>query len=412
MNKPQQPVHCELPYFPTEGNQLLVGGLPIEQLAQQIGSLPFYAYDRSIIDQRIQTLRAALPDQIRLHYAVKANPMPELVQHVAQQVDGLDIASQGELALALQTTTDPQHISFTGPGKDENELLAAISAGVMLNIESETEMQRIARLAEQCGVRPRVTLRVNPDFELKSSGMRMGGGATQFGTDAEQIPSLLKNLADLDLEFIGFHIFAGSQNLKAEAIIEAQNATLKLAIRLAEHAPSPMQLLNMGGGFGIPYFPGDKPLEIAPIAENLEGLCTQATQDLPEAKLALELGRYLVGEAGVYVCQVIDKKISRGQTFLVTNGGMHHHLAATGNFGQVIRKNYPIVIGNKMSRTEKEVVNVVGRLCTPLDLLASKMELPVAEVGDWVVILQSGAYGRSASPGAFLGHINAQEVLL
>lgn len=412
MNKPQQPGHCELPYFPTEENQLRVGGQSIEQLAQQVGGAAFYAYDRSVIDQRIQALRDTLPNQIRLHYAVKANPMPELVQHVSQQVDGLDIASRGELALALQTATEPRHISFTGPGKDESELQAAISAGITLNIESETEMQRITELAEKCGIRPRVTLRVNPDFELKSSGMRMGGGAAQFGTDAEQIPDLLKQLTNLDLEFIGFHIFAGSQNLQAKAIIEAQNATLQLATRLAEYAPSPVRLLNMGGGFGIPYFPGDTPLEIEPIAQNLENLCAQAARDLPKAELAIELGRYLVGEAGVYVCRVIDKKVSRGQTFLVTNGGMHHHLAATGNFGQVIRKNYPVVIGNKMSSKEMEVVNVVGRLCTPLDLLASKMELPVVEIGDWVVILQSGAYGRSASPGDFLGHASAQEILV
>lgn len=412
MSKPQQPKHCDLPYFSTEGDQLIVGGQSIEQLAQQVVGLPFYAYDRAVINQRIQALQTVLPKQIRLHYAVKANPMPELVQHVAQQIDGLDIASQGELALALQTTIDPQHISFTGPGKDESELQAAITAGITLNIESETEMRRIADLAEKCGVRPRITLRVNPDFELKSSGMRMGGGASQFGTDAEQIPDLLKKLTNLDLGFIGFHIFAGSQNLRAEAIIEAQNATLKLATRLAEHAPSPVKLLNMGGGFGIPYFPGDTPLEIAAIAQNLEDLCTQAAQELPEAELVLELGRYLVGEAGVYVCQVIDKKVSRGQTFLVTNGGMHHHLAATGNFGQVIRKNYPVVIGNKILGKEKEVVNIVGRLCTPLDLLAYKIELPVAEIGDWVVILKSGAYGRSASPSGFLGHANAQEMLV
>lgn len=412
MNKPQQPIHCEHPYFSADGDQLLVGGKSMEQLAHQVGGSPFYAYDRSAIDQRIQALREVLPRQIRLHYAVKANPMPELAQHVAQQIDGLDIASQGELALALQTTINPQHISFTGPGKDEAELQAAITAGVTLNIESETEMQHIAGLAEKSGVRPRVTLRVNPDFELKSSGMRMGGGATQFGTDAEQIPNILKQLANLDLDFIGFHIFAGSQNLKAEAIIEAQNATLTLASRLAEHAPSPVKLLNMGGGFGIPYFPGETLLEISSIAENLENLCAQAAQNLPEAELALELGRYLVGEAGIYACQVIDKKVSREQIFLVTNGGMHHHLSATGNFGQVIRKNYPIVIGNKMSDKETEIVNVVGRLCTPLDLLAAKMELPVAEIGDWVVILQSGAYGRSASPCDFLGHTNAREILV
>jgi diaminopimelate decarboxylase len=412
MNKPQTPKHCELPYFPSEGGQLMVGGLAIEHLAKEVGHTPFYAYDRAVIDARIAMLRRQLPQQIRLHYAIKANPMPELVEHVAHLVDGLDIASQGELALAVQTVTTPADISFSGPGKGVNELQAAIDAGITLNIESETEMERIAALAEKCGVRPRVTVRVNPDFELKSSGMRMGGGASPFGTDAERIPELLRELGNLDLEFRGFHIFAGSQSLHAEAIITAHNETLRLAMQLAEHAPSPVRLLNMGGGFGIPYFPGDHPLDLVPIADNLEKLCAQAAQALPEAELALELGRYLVGEGGIYVCQVIDKKKSRGQTFLVTDGGLHHHLAASGNFGQVIRKNYPVLIGNRMSSKETEVVNVVGRLCTPLDLLAAKVELPKAEIGDLVVILQSGAYGRSASPSAFLSHPNAKEILV
>ncbi len=412
MSKPQQPVHCELPYFPVVDKQLQIDGQPVEQLAQRLGGTPFYAYDRAVIDQRIQALRTLLADSVRLHYAVKANPMPDLLRHVAQQVDGLDIASQGELALALQTSIDPQHISFTGPGKGEEELQAAIDAGVTLNIESVTEMRRIARLASGRGIRPRITVRINPDFELKSSGMRMGGGATPFGIDAEQVPALLKELANLDLEFWGFHIFAGSQNLRADAIIEAQNATLALAIQLAEHAPSPVRLLNMGGGFGIPYFPGEQPLDVKPIGENLTRLVEQAKTALPDAELALEMGRYLVGEAGVYVCRVLDKKVSRGQTFLVTDGGLHQHLAASGNFGQVIRKNYPVVIGNKMGEEKTEKVNVVGRLCTPLDLLASKMELPVAEVGDLVVILQSGAYGLTASPTAFLGHPAPTEILL
>ena len=412
MSKLQQPVHCELSYFPVVNKQLQIGGQPVEQLARQLGSTPFYAYDRAVIDQRIQALRTLLANSIRLHYAVKANPMPDLLQHVAQQVDGLDIASQGELALALQTGIDPQHISFTGPGKGEEELQAAMNAGVTLNIESATEMRRIAGLASGSGIRPRITVRINPDFELKSSGMRMGGGATPFGIDAEQVPALLKELADLDLEFWGFHIFAGSQNLRADAIIEAQNATLALAIQLAEHVPSPVRLLNMGGGFGIPYFPGEQPLDVKPIGENLTRLVEQAKTALPDAELALELGRYLVGEAGVYVCRVLDKKVSRGQVFLVTDGGLHQHLAASGNFGQVIRKNYPVVIGNKMGEEKTERVNVVGRLCTPLDLLASKMELPVTEVGDLVVILQSGAYGLTASPTTFLGHPAPVEILL
>ena len=412
MSKPQRQTHCELPYFPVDGQHLLVGGQRVTKLAEQVGRTPFYAYDRAVIDQRIQLLRDTLPTSMRLHYAIKANPMPELVQHVAKQVDGLDIASKGELALALQTVTKPEQISLTGPGKGDDELQAAIEAGVTVNIESEGEMRRLADLAKRSGVQPRVTLRVNPDFELKSSGMRMGGGPAPFGIDAEQIPGLLKKLAKLDLAFHGFHIFAGSQNLNAEAIIEAQNATLELAIRLAEDAPAPVQLLNMGGGFGIPYFPGDMPLELAPIADNLQTLSDQATQALPEAELALELGRYLVGEAGVYVCRVIDKKVSRGETFLVTDGGLHHHLAASGNFGQVIRKNYPVVIGNKMAETKREVVNIIGRLCTPLDLLAAKVELPKAEIGDLVVILQSGAYGRSASPSDFLSHPPAGEILV
>jgi len=412
MSKPPQPSHCELAYFPVVNNQLQVGGQSIEQLAQQLGSTPFYAYERAIIAQRIQALRNLLPDSLRLHYAVKANPMPGLVQHVAQQVDGLDIASQGELALALQTVIDPQHISFTGPGKGADELQAAIDAGIVLNIESATEMRCIARLAASSGMRPRVTLRVNPDFELKSSGMRMGGGATPFGIDAEQVPTLLKELATLNLEFWGLHIFAGSQNLNAAAIIEAQNATLALAVQLAEYAPSPVRLLNMGGGFGIPYFPGEQTLDVTPIGENLTRLVEQAKITLPEATLAVELGRYLVGEAGIYVCRVLDKKVSRGQVFLVTDGGLHQHLAASGNFGQVIRKNYPVVIGNKMTGEKTEVVNIVGRLCTPLDLLANKAELPLAEVGDLVVILQSGAYGLTASPTAFLSHPAPTEILL
>jgi diaminopimelate decarboxylase len=412
MTKASPPAHCDLPYFPVQGDHLMAGGMTVEQLAERVGCTPFYAYDRGVIDQRVRLLRDTLPSAIKLNYAMKANPMPALVQHVAAQVDGLDIASQGELGVALETGMAPQHISFTGPGKGEDELRAAIVAGVTINLESATEMTRLAKLADAAGKRPRVTVRVNPDFALKSSGLHMGGGAQQFGTDAEAVPTLLKQLAALDLAFIGLHIFAGSQNLRAEAIVETQRETFKLALRLAEHAPSPVRMLNMGGGFGIPYFPGDRPLELGPIADGLGEICTQAGDSLPEAEIALELGRYLVGEAGIYVCRVLDKKVSRGQTFLVTDGGLHQHLAASGNFGQVIRKNYPVLIGNKMVGAELEVVNVVGRLCTPLDLLADKMALPKAEIGDLVVILQSGAYGLSASPTAFLGHPAPREILI
>jgi diaminopimelate decarboxylase len=241
--------------------------------------------------------------------------------------------------------------------------------------------------------------------------MKMGGGPKQFGVDAEIVPELIAEIGRRGLSFEGFHIFSGSQNLLSDAICDAQQKTVDLAIKLAASAPAPVQVLNIGGGFGIPYFPGEKPLDLAPIAENLRELTARAARALPQAKLVLELGRYLVGEAGIYVCRVVDRKVSRGHVFLVTDGGLHHQLAASGNFGQVIRKNYPVAVGNRMSGTQRELASVVGPLCTPLDLLADRMELAVAQPGDLVVVFQSGAYGMTASPTAFLSHPPPFEIL-
>ena len=240
----------------------------------------------------------------------------------------------------------------------------------------------------------------------------MGGGPKQFGVDAERVPAMLSRMRQLPLDFQGFHIFSGSQNLRADAIAEAQEKSIALAIRLAEHAPSPLRLLNIGGGFGIPYFPGERPLDIESVGTNLARLMDEVTRQLPHARVVIELGRYLVGEAGLYVCRVIDRKISRGQVFLVTDGGLHHHLAASGNFGQVIRKNYPVVVGNRVVGDKREIANVVGPLCTPLDLLADSMDMAEADVGDLIVVFQSGAYGLTASPAAFLSHPAAAEVMV
>lgn len=406
------PRHARMDQFPIVGNELQIGGRPLSRLAAEIGQTPFYAYDSTLITHRIGGLRAALPEAVSLHYAIKANPMPALLEHMAPLVDGLDVASAGELTRALASGMTPAHISFAGPGKRIAELEAAVRAGVLLNIESRREADVLAGIAQRLGLPARVAVRVNPDFELKSSGMKMGGGAKPFGVDAEEVPALLTRIGQLGLDFEGFHIFAGSQNLRAEAIVEAQQLSYQLALRLATHAPAAVKNLNLGGGFGIPYFPGDTPLDLAPVGVNLAALSERAARELPEAKLVIELGRYLVGEAGVYVCRVIDRKISRGQVFLVCDGGLHHHLAASGNFGQVIRKNYPVIIGNKAASGQKETASVVGPLCTPLDILAERMELAVAEPGDLVVVYQSGAYGFTASPRDFLGHPAAVEILL
>lgn len=403
--------HAPMLHFPIRDGEVQIAGKPLTQLAEEIGQTPFYAYDRSVIDARITALRSTLPPAIKLHYAIKANPMPALVRHMAERVDGLDVASGGELALALASGMPASAISFAGPAKREPELDAAVRAGVLLNVESFREIECLAAVSQNLGLPARVAVRVNPDFELKSSGMKMGGGPKPFGVDAEEVPRLLARIGELGLMFEGFHLFAGSQNLRAEAIVEAQQKSYELALRLAQHAPSPVRSLNLGGGFGIPYFPGDTPLNLAPIAANLADLSERAKRDFPQAELLIELGRYLVGEAGVYVCRVIDRKVSRGQVFLVCDGGLHHHLAASGNFGQLIRKNYPVVIGNKASPSATELATVVGPLCTPLDVLADRMALAIAEPGDLVVVYQSGAYGYSASPRTFLGHPDAVEWL-
>ena len=398
--------------FGVEDGCLTIGGVTLTRLAARVGRTPFFAYDRGLLDRRIAHLRAVLPDDIHLHYAIKANPMPAVVQHLRGLVDGFDVASALEMNTAMDTAMPVERISFAGPGKTDDEISRAVAAGVVLHLESEREAEIIDRAAEALGVEAPVAVRVNPEFELKSSGMKMGGGPKQFGIDAERVPDLLRWMAGRNLRFEGFHIFCGSQNLRPEALQDAQTKTIDLAIELARHAPGPVRALNIGGGFGIPYFPKESALDLRPVGATLAELSTKAHAAMPEAQLIIELGRYIVGEAGIYVCRVIDRKISRGRTFLVTDGGLHHQLAATGNFGQVLRRNYPVAIGNRMGDGARAPADIVGCLCTPLDLLGDQVEIPDAEIGDLVVVFQSGAYGRSASPSAFLSHPEAVEVLV
>lgn len=398
--------------FETLGSELLLGGVPLTRLAERVGQTPFYAYDRQLLAARVASVRVALPAGVGLHYAVKANPMPALVGFMRPLVDGLDVASAGEMAVALDAGADPRHVSFAGPGKREAELVQAVAAGVLLNLESVRELPLLARASERLAVPARVAVRVNPDFELRGAGMRMGGGAKPFGVDAEQVPALLQAIGAAGLQFEGFHVYPGSQNLKGELIAQAMQQSYELLLRMSEHAPAPVRQVNLGGGWGIPYFPGDQDLDLAPVSEALARLQASLARELPGARMVLELGRYLVGEAGVYVARVLDRKLSRGQVFLVTDGGLHHHLSASGNFGQVIRRNYPVTIGNRVGAADTEIATVVGPLCTPLDVLGERMELARAEPGDLVVVFQSGAYGASASPQAFLGHPRCAEVLV
>lgn len=405
-------VHERMDQFEQCDNQLMLGGYRLEQIGAMLGKSVFYAYDRSVITKQVQRFRAVIPAGIKLHYAIKANPYWPVVQHLRSQVDGFDVASQKEMLLALQAGMPVTDISFAGPGKTDAELLSAITAGVTLNVESAGELKRIVKLGEKTKLTPQVALRINPAFELKASGMKMAGGAKPFGIDEEQAFELLADIGAMAVKLRGFHIFCGSQNLKPEALIEAHQHTFALAAKLVAACPYRPNLINLGGGFGVPYFAGEKRLELAAVGQSLRQLLAQYDAELKDIELVIELGRYLVAEAGVYACQVVDKKVSRGSTYLVCNGGLHHHLANSGNFGQVIRKNYPVAIGNRLSSDTTEQVTIVGPLCTPLDILADKVSLPVADVSDWVVVYQSGAYGPTASPQDFLGHPAVAEILL
>ncbi len=405
------PTHAPMSQWPLRDGELLVGSEPLSRLAARVGQTPFYAYSRPLLRQRVAELRAALPRAVKLHYAMKANPMPAVVQFMAGLVDGIDVASGGELKVALDAGADPAEISFAGPGKRDPELRQSVAAGVLVNVESLRELPVLAAASQELGLPARVAVRVNPDFELKGSGMKMGGGPKQFGLDVELVPEALAFAAREGLAFEGFHLFAGSQNLRADSICEAQCKSYELALRLAGHAPSPVKFLNLGGGFGIPYFPGEQRLDLAPIGANLQAIVERAAREMPAAGIVIELGRYLVGEAGLYVTRVVDRKVSRGQVFLVCDGGLNHQLAASGNFGQVVRKNYPVGVF-PVRGTARETASAVGPLCTPLDLLADRMDLPQARVGDLVVVFQSGAYGASSSPQAFLGHPACAEVLV
>jgi len=396
-------------YAADQDGMLLIGGRRADALVAEAGDTPLFVYDLALIDAKIARFRAAFPD-VNLHYAIKANSYAPLLRHVARQVDGLDIASVGELDFAVEAGADPAAISFAGPGKRDPDLAEAIQAAITLNAESEGEVERALAIAAKLGRRPRLAVRVNPDFEIKGSGMRMGGGAKPFGVDAARVPALAKRILESGAEWRGFHIFAGSQALDAQALIDAQAATVALAGALAAEIGAPPPLVNLGGGFGIPHFHGEQPLAVESVAVALAAALAGRPDILAETKFAIELGRWLVGEAGVYLTRIVDKKVSHGKTFLVTDGGLQHQLAASGNFGQVVRRNYPAAIAGRFGAEGTEEVSIVGCLCTPLDRLADDVMLPGAGPGDLVAIFLAGAYGLSASPQAFLAQQPALEM--
>lgn len=407
--KPHGPIPAG--YVAIDG-ELAIGGRKVSALVAEAGGTPLFVYSRDLLARRMADLRAAMPPALKIHYAMKANPHPAVLEFMADLVDGLDVASGGELAMARAAGFLPREISFAGPGKRDAELLAAVKAGVTLNLESAAEARRALEAGLACGTAPRLAIRVNPEFELRGSGMKMGGGAKPFGVDEDQVAALARMIIAEGCAWRGLHIYAGSQALDAAAISDAQAGALATAAELTAEIGVPLPHLNLGGGYGIPYFDKDRPLDIAAVGARLGDLLDGYSSNLQDTEFAIELGRYLVGEAGVYLTRVVDIKVSKGVTFLVTDGGMHHQLAASGNFGAVVRRNYPVALASRFDVPGEQEVNVVGCLCTPLDRLADDVLLPAAEVGDLVAVFCAGAYGASASPAQFLGQGPAREMLV
>jgi diaminopimelate decarboxylase len=399
-------------FTPGDDAVLRIGGWSADELIGQAGGTPVFVYDNNIIGGQVARFRAAMPDGVALHYAVKANSYGPLLRFLARYVDGFDVASAGELQLLEEAGTGGLPVSFAGPGKRDEEIERAIAGGVTLNVESEGEAERALAIAELVGRQPRIAVRVNPPFGIKGSGMKMGGLASPFGVDADRAVDLVKRVIEGGAEWRGLHIFAGSQVLAADALIEAQSATVALAAKIAGEVGASPPEVNLGGGFGIPYFPGEQPLDLVPIGAAMAETLSNVPDSLAHTRFAIALGRWLVGEAGVYLARIIDRKESNGRTFLITDGGLHHMLAASGNFGQLLRRNYPVAIAGRFGSEPDETVTVTGCLCTPLDLLADEVALPHAEPGDIVAVFCAGAYGLSASPQAFLAHPPAREILV
>lgn len=382
----------------------------IQNIAAREGT-PLYVYDRAGIAARIDAIKKQLNKNISLIYAVKANPNLEILKTMKPLLAGLDISSGGELSQAVLAGYDPAGFSFAGPGKSEEEIKLAIKSGCgSLSIESKDDLARIGRCAAALGIKANVSLRINPSELIPKFAIKMGGTATQFGVDEEEIfpvLALIKKGRE-NLNFVGFHIYAGTQCLEADSLGANFKNIFSLIKKIGANESLTGLKLNVGGGFGIPYFAGQEPLDLKRTLEFLNN--EAAAPELEGVKIVLELGRYIVGEFGYYAIKVLATKESRGKKYLIVDGGMHQHLSASGNLGQVIKKSYRIE-NISASGGEPTSYDIAGTLCTPLDMLGWGVELPESKVGDILVIKNSGAYGYTSSPLLFLGHETPKEIL-
>ncbi len=399
--------------FGKQAGFLTIGGVSVTDLAERFGT-PLFVYDAALLRRNLRRLREAVGGRIDIHYSVKANPNPAVISVFAAEGAGLEIASAAEYLRALKAGGTPERIVFAGPGKGADELDFVIERGIgEIHLETDIELDMVAGIGERLGRSVPVGLRVNPSSAAQGGAMRMGGKPAPFGFDEERLPEVIAEIRKRPtLDFKGIHLFAGTQILDADVLATQWRHGIDLALRIQKELGAPIHTIDLGGGLGVPYFKGEQNLDLGRLRDLAQPLFAEAASSLPETRIILEPGRYLAGSAGLYLTRVRAAKRSRDQIYAVIDGGMHHHLAASGNLGQVIKKDYPIVLAGRLDAPDAVTASVVGPLCTPLDTLGRKVQLPMPETGDLVAVLQSGAYGLSASPVGFLSHPMPAEVLI
>ncbi len=400
-------------YFGVRNGDLIVGGIPISDLADRHGT-PLFVYDRAVLDDKWTQLRSALPSRFSIYYSVKANPNQTLLRYFLARGSGLEIASAGELYQAIRAGCPPARMFFAGPGKSDDELEMALMHGIgEIHVESPGEIDRVQMLGARLGIAPTIALRVNPTGEVQGGAMRMGGKPAPFGIDEERLPEAVEQVMRAgNLNLQGVHLYAGTQVLDYTVLISQYRKAFDVARTVGRLTGRPLDTIDFGGGLGVPYFSNERELNLTALRSGLAELLAEVRQEtqFDKTRFVVEPGRFLVAEAGIYVTRVTDVKTSRDHQFLIVDGGMHHHLAASGNLGQVIKRNFPIALVNRMSDPANTPVDVVGPLCTPLDVLGRRVTLPSATIGDLVGVFQSGAYARAASPLGFLSHNAPPEI--
>lgn len=408
--KPAGPIP---PHFSAnESGHLLIGGYPAEELVAESGGTPLFVYDNNIVGAQVARFKGAMADGIGLHYSVTANPYEPLLEFLGRYVDGFRVVSLGEIRRLQEARLAGIPMNFAGPGKLDIELEESVKAGATISIESEGEALRAIRAAERVGIQPRISVRVTPTFTIEAGRVSLGSIASPFGVDDDRVPSVVKGLMEADVDWRGLHMFAGSQCLDAEGLAEVHRVTVMHAGEIAELIGAPIPELNLGSGFDVACRPGDEPLDIDHVATALNHTLCNAPPLLATTRFTIELGRWLVGESGVYLTRVLDRTESCGQTFLTTDGGGHHLIGATGSLGERGISNFPIAVANRFGAPVEEEVTVTGCLCTPYDMLGDQVALPRAEEGDLIAVFCAGAYGLSASPQAWESRPLAREMLV